>query len=165
MKKIVDVQTLLKFMEDAAEHCPCEKSMFNIKYYKIREFIEKCPDYVEVQPKSHKKHSGKHEEWHGKFKDVYATFLGIRKLTIKKWTGTEAKALNDIIDAILMRTDNDYEKALSAWVIILVNWERLNDFIKDQIQITAINKYLDEIILKISRHATKSTNEGLGKWA
>ena len=166
MKKIVDIHDFKEEFQDVFEHDG--QSRFVVEEI-IHYLVNSCSDYVEPTPlvkqvKSHKKGSALHGDWFNLFHQRFFVFKNTRKLPIS-WTVLETIAMNKIIIQLLAKTGSDYGKALDGWVLILTNWDVLNDFIKDQTQLTAINKHLEEIITKIKRHAKQSTDKGLGKWA
>jgi hypothetical protein len=76
-----------------------------------------------------------------------------------RFGGAQGKAMKAIVAYLLNECANDEQAALNSWQIILDNWPKLNAFLRDQTDVTQINKNLVEIILKIK---TAASNDKTG---
>jgi hypothetical protein len=66
--------------------------------------------------------------------------------------GGQGKALHAIIGYLRAHcTAKDDTGALASWIYVLNNWRKVPDFIQRQTTLTAINKYLTEIMLAIKK--------------
>jgi hypothetical protein len=76
--------------------------------------------------------------------------MGVRM----RYSAAQGKSMKSILAYLLQECSNDEQAALNSWQVILDNWGKLNDFIRNQTDLTQINKNLIEIIIKIKAAAS-----------
>ena len=103
----------------------------------------------------------------------YQEFVSIYNEFCKRELGAPARmdsvngsALKKIVDYLLKqeRVNGSEENALAAWAFILAeeNWSKLNDFLRGQVKLVQMNKYIEEILFKfrnVSKAESKSTKQ------
>ncbi|MBS9774996.1 MAG: hypothetical protein KGV59_07585 [Tenacibaculum sp.] len=92
----------------------------------------------------------KSESLYKRFLDEWFNFYQQMNGIKPKFTGTDGKALNQIIGYFKQLTDTE-DEALTGWQLILDNWEYLSDFHKKQVDIKYINSKLNVIITEIKQ--------------
>lgn len=83
------------------------------------------------------------------FMEVYFEWHQQAKGIKPRISAGDGKALKSIIKYM---EEQDKEAALDNWKLILSNFDKLNDFLRSQTQLTQINKNLVEIIIKLKSY-------------
>lgn len=161
MKKIVDLNNFKSWQEGLKNEKITGENAFILCIW----WLNQQPDHIEPKAKSHKKGEGNHGEQLHYFRMAYLNFHQKQVNYFPKLAAMDMVNLSSIIDKLLAICGNDYQKALEAWNFIFANWHNLNDFLRNQLSLTAINKYLTEIISKLIKSNKDATNKDLGKWA
>jgi hypothetical protein len=86
------------------------------------------------------------------FEAEYRTFCQRETNLPARMDGAQGKALHAIIGYLRENsTAKDDTGALASWIYVLNNWRKVPEFIQRQTSLTAINKYLTEIMQAIKK--------------
>jgi len=86
------------------------------------------------------------------FEAEYRTFCQRETGLPARMDGAQGKALHAIIGYLRENsTAKDDTGALASWIYVLNNWRKVPDFLQRQTALTAINKYLTEIMQAIKK--------------
>ena len=81
------------------------------------------------------------------FEAAYHEFHEAQTGLLGKMDGGQGKALNDIINYLLANSrTRDAAGALKSWTFLLKHWHQVAPFLQKQKALTAINKYLVELL-------------------
>lgn len=94
-----------------------------------------------------------------KFTDLYFSWYKTKFDVVPKFTGTEGKAMKQIIKYLEEISFGDDELAYMTFNKILVNWNELSTFYRAQVELRQINSNI-AIILRTLKYGKKATESG-----
>ncbi len=101
----------------------------------------------------------KKESLYSQFLNEWFTFFKQQNGFKPKFTGTDGKALKQII-AYFEELTGSEDDALTSWQLLLNNWEYLSEFHRKQVDIKYINSKLNVLITEIKQQIGTSSNVG-----
>ncbi len=125
-------------------------------YNAVLTALERLQKHEKTPPKKAKASDPAAEP--GKFQEFVSAYFEFhqRVATVKPmWTGAQGNTMKEIIAYLKDNTpDKTEDSALAGWQFILQHWDRLSNFLKNQITLHAIKRNLPEIIATLKNGAT-----------